>query len=108
MHNVLVYYYFMMCFGRPFGQRIVTEQTANIASNPTRSLAKAWHRPLVREITVVLCVKLLLMVGIRIAWFSDRPADDLEPSAVADVLFSSSSSARGAASPFHPMQRDQP
>lgn len=77
-------------------------------SNHLRSLTKALRRPLVREIALVLCIKLALLVAIRIVWFSDRPADDLEPSAVAEAIFSSPSSAAGELPPLHPMQRDQP
>jgi hypothetical protein len=74
----------------------------------TRLLIDAWRRPLVREIALVLCIKLMLLVTIRIVWFSDRPADHLEPRAVAEMLFSSSSSAEGKSSLLHSTQRDQP
>nr|MBS0021377.1 hypothetical protein [Gammaproteobacteria bacterium] len=78
------------------------------AGNHPGALTYLWRRPLVRDIALVLCIKLLLLLGIRIAWFSERPADDLDPRAVAAMLLSSPSSAERDFSPHHPTQRDQP
>lgn len=44
----------------------------------SRELKRLWKRPLARELTIVLVVKLVLIIGIKIVFFSDpfRPGSE--------------------------------
>ena len=108
MDIILAYSYVLMSSGRHLNQGIGTKVAAVIARNHTQPQNAAGQRSLVREIALVLCIKLLLLVGLRVAWFNDPPADKMESTTVAEVIFSSPSRTEGELSPLHRTQRDQP